>query len=266
MCCTFQQLKVLTQAVRSYLCRKICKSTLSVSLHHLYVFVALVCVALSPPSTHRGRESQSQLSVFNQALDWDRLPWDQQPGRYANQDTRFPSPFVHSGWIYRPIRQGGGDVPQYTCCVAAVYLLEQKKNSKKFWRTNLCWFCFPSRTLQVLFCLPNFSLGSLSHAQSPADAKHKPSTQTHHCWHHESPPTAVWWKIQRTSSRKKGERERERKGTRGNEDRHGNERWWTRWAGTERSGEERGDNDERGVRETMKVMGCDGKTVAKDNE
>lgn len=56
---------------------KLCKREFTVSVHHmhiLYVCIRLVRVCCPLSIQHGGRESQSQLSVFNQALDTDSLP------------------------------------------------------------------------------------------------------------------------------------------------------------------------------------------------
>ncbi len=48
-------------------------------MHSLYVRICCISVCSLLFFRHRCRENQSQLSVFNQALDTDSLPWEQQP-------------------------------------------------------------------------------------------------------------------------------------------------------------------------------------------
>lgn len=66
----------------------------------LYVCVAWLRAALSPK--HRAGGGQSHLSVFNQALDTDSLPWERNQGRDVNQDS-LSATCIYTIWIYRPV-------------------------------------------------------------------------------------------------------------------------------------------------------------------
>lgn len=64
------------------------------------VCVAWLRAALSPK--HRAGGGQSHLSVFNQALDTDSLPWERNQGRDVNQDS-LSATCIYTIWIYRPV-------------------------------------------------------------------------------------------------------------------------------------------------------------------